>query len=1247
VVLLVGVAAVLGCVAALGAPPAGTAPRPTMANHGLASLPLAAQGQISATLGRDGATYRVKDLQAIDPAQHLRASFSRRGVTVASGKARLGLALTAYGYARALEPVASVVPRASANRVSYKRGTLTEWYANGPLGIEQGFDVAARPSTGAGPLTLSLALSGNLTARLRRGSVLLTGRGAALRYGGLLATDARGRMLRSWLQLVKGHVLIRVDDRGAVSPLRIDPFIEAAPTLTAASVPESGIESFGGSVAISADGSTALIRGASSGGASEVFAYTRTPTGWVYQGKLVGSEQVGDAYFGASIALSSNGNTAIVGGYGDDDERGAVWIFTRTASTWKQQGPKLTGEGEGAREEKGRFGASVAVSSDGNTAIVGASNSGGGEGVWVFIRSGETWTQQGTKLRPGGTGAEGESDFGASVALSADGNTALIGAPEAQGGRGGAWMLTRSGSEWKQQGEELTGSEELGTGSRFGASVALSADGNTALIGGPQDGDGYRNFINEIGAAWVFQRTGESWSQQGAKLTGGEEERGEARFGESVALSGDGNTALIGGSTFSFGEGQVWEFKRSDATWAQAGAKIAGADFSSFGAQISIAAEAGDAIIAAPEENAAWTFAPGITSPTAVTESASSVTMSSAVLSATVNPNGGPVEDCRFEYGASTSYGSSVSCASPPGSGEFPVVVSAPVAGLNAGNIYHFRIAATNREGTSYGGDQTFRAIPTSLEAATFDNSGVHEYEVPWGVTRVQAIAVGAPGAPGCQPGGAGAGADGARVVGDLSVTPGQVLYIFVGGTGGVGGCGEPGGFNGGGRGDTGVRNGGTGESGGGGGASDVRTCVNPSSSCPSSEASLDSRLLVAGGGGGGGGGEAGGSRDGNDESRGGAGGGVNANGTGAPGQSGAAILDGAPGGGGGGGTLVSGGEGGTSAEECPAYGGDSNGGFGQGGKGGYRDTGGGGGGGGYYGGGGGSGGDSARLCIGALAGGGGGGGGSSYGPPATTFAQDTTGTPLVTMTPISPLPPTAVTGVASSVTAVSVTLNATVNPNAEAVSDCYFEYGTTTSYGSSASCLTSPGSGATAVDVSAPVEGLGASTTYHYRIVATGSVAIGYGNDETFTTPSSSAPPAGANGTNGTNGAQGPAGPQGTAGHQGPAGAAGPAGPAGKNGEVELVTCKSATTGTGTNRKTVQKCTTKLVSSPVTITTTGASIAAVLSRGRVVYATGSATVSGKHTKLLLTLRRSIVKGNYTLTLARGRKRQHETITID
>ncbi len=125
VALLVGVAAAAGCVAGLLTSPGVTAERATTARHGLTSLPLAAQGPVSAALGSEKPAYRVTGLEAVNPAQHLRAGFSRHGVTVASGEARLGMTLSAYGYAGALETVGSAQPRASANRVSYAHGALT------------------------------------------------------------------------------------------------------------------------------------------------------------------------------------------------------------------------------------------------------------------------------------------------------------------------------------------------------------------------------------------------------------------------------------------------------------------------------------------------------------------------------------------------------------------------------------------------------------------------------------------------------------------------------------------------------------------------------------------------------------------------------------------------------------------------------------------------------------------------------------------------------------------------------------------------------------------------------------------------------------------------------------------------------------------------------------------------------------------------------------------------------------------
>jgi alpha-tubulin suppressor-like RCC1 family protein len=95
----------------------------------------------------------------------------------------------------------------------------------------------------------------------------------------------------------------------------------------------------------------------------------------------------------------------------------------------------------------------------------------------------------------------------------------------------------------------------------------------------------------------------------------------------------------------------------------------------------------------------------------------------------------------------------------------------------------------------------------------------------------------------------------------------------------------------------------------------------------------------------------------------------------------------------------------------------------------------------------------------------------------------------------------TAVTGAASSITQTSATLNATVNPNGSEVSECKLEYGTTASYGATASCSPSPGSGESPVDVTASITGLSANTTYHFRIVAANAGGASYGSDQMFTT--------------------------------------------------------------------------------------------------------------------------------------------------
>jgi hypothetical protein len=123
------------------------------------------------------------------------------------------------------------------------------------------------------------------------------------------------------------------------------------------------------------------------------------------QAELVGSGAI-NGPGQITVAVSSDGNTALVGGRGDNGTRGAVWVFARSEGVWRQQGAKLVGTGANGATAQG---SSIALSSDGNTALVG----GPGDGVWAFIRSGGLWTQQGGKLTV--SDATGRASLGDSV----------------------------------------------------------------------------------------------------------------------------------------------------------------------------------------------------------------------------------------------------------------------------------------------------------------------------------------------------------------------------------------------------------------------------------------------------------------------------------------------------------------------------------------------------------------------------------------------------------------------------------------------------------------------------------------------------------------------------------------------------------------------------------------------------------------------------------------------------------------
>src|SRR5439155_14547453 len=282
-----------------------------------------------------------------------------------------------------------------------------------------------------------------------------------------------------------------------------------------------------------------------------------------------GNTMAVSAYFEASNATGINGNQ------NDDSipEAGAVYVFTRSGTTWTQQAYiKASNTGEaGKGDEIGdgdQFGFSLALSDDGNTLAAGAiaedSGASGINGnqadnslqsagaVYVFSRTGTTWSQQ-AYVKP--SNPDAADLFGYSVSLTADGNMLAVGSFDEDGpdnksnGTGAVYVFARTGTTWSQQAYLRASNGE--PQDSLGVSVAISLDGNTIASGAldedclctgvnPPGGDNDGSSNTSAGAAYVFVRNGSAWSQQAyikASNVGKED-----WFGSRLAMSGGGNT---------------------------------------------------------------------------------------------------------------------------------------------------------------------------------------------------------------------------------------------------------------------------------------------------------------------------------------------------------------------------------------------------------------------------------------------------------------------------------------------------------------------------------------------------------------------------------------------------------------------------------------------------------------------------------------------------------------------------------
>jgi hypothetical protein len=327
---------------------------------------------------------------------------------------------------------------------------------------------------------------------------------------------------------------------------------------------------FGHSVCVSGNGNTAIvgaytadIPGRTNAGSAYVFV--RSGTNWTQQAKLNAADAAGSDLFGCSVALSADGNTALVGAYGAPTAAGAnagsAYVFVRGAGVWSQQA-KLTCSDAVASQY---LGISVSLSDEGDTALVGAHGGGAGS-AYVFARSGGSWSQQWKMIAADGATMD---RFGAAVSLSGDGSAAIVGAPNddtsAGADAGSAYVFVRSGATWSQQ-AKLT-ANDAAMMDQFGSAVKVDGSGSTALVGAPL---GDTPSGANAGSAYVFVRSGTSWSQQ-AKLTAADAELSD-QFGYSVGLSSDGNLALLGvpGDDVDFvNAGSAYAFARTGTNWVQ------------------------------------------------------------------------------------------------------------------------------------------------------------------------------------------------------------------------------------------------------------------------------------------------------------------------------------------------------------------------------------------------------------------------------------------------------------------------------------------------------------------------------------------------------------------------------------------------------------------------------------------------------------------------------------------------------
>ena len=306
---------------------------------------------------------------------------------------------------------------------------------------------------------------------------------------------------------------------------------------------------FGTKTVLNNDGNTALIAAPLSDLCKgTAYIYIKKDKTWKMQKILEG--KLSRDFFSSSVSLSADGNTAVIGAYGTDSDKGTIYIYTRSGETWTLQ-QEITSPGESG----GKFGYSVSLSSDGNTALIGAVGGGMKMGTaYIYANEGSSWKLKRTIADPSMTSND---KFGCVVYLNAEGSIALISASGNATNKGAVYIYEKVGSTWALK-QTITdpGNAEYDF---FGISACLNGDGNTVVVGASGN-DSYEGIV------YVYMINGSEWILQDT-LTDTGRKTNYDQFGKGISFSSDGNVLLISAMVGGDSETGIYLYKKNDDIW--------------------------------------------------------------------------------------------------------------------------------------------------------------------------------------------------------------------------------------------------------------------------------------------------------------------------------------------------------------------------------------------------------------------------------------------------------------------------------------------------------------------------------------------------------------------------------------------------------------------------------------------------------------------------------------------------------